>query len=54
VAGILAFASELPVGQIVCTLTGHGLKDPGTALDGIGDPEVVPATLGAVLDRLGW
>ncbi|MEX2323118.1 MAG: threonine synthase [Acidimicrobiia bacterium] len=54
VAGILAFAGELPEGPIVCTLTGHGLKDPGTALDGIGAPETVPATLEEVLDRLGW
>jgi threonine synthase len=54
VAGILAFTGELPEGPVVCTLTGHGLKDPGTALDGIGAPEPVPATLEAVLERLGW
>ena len=54
VAGILAFTGELPEGPVVCTLTGHGLKDPGTALDGIGAPEPVPATLEAVLVRLGW
>jgi threonine synthase len=54
VAGILAFAAELPDGPIVCTLTGHGLKDPGTALEGVDAPEPVPATLDAVLTRLGW
>jgi threonine synthase len=54
VAGILAFRDDLPEGVVVCTLTGHGLKDPGTALDGIeiGDP--VPAEVGAVVDALGW
>jgi threonine synthase len=54
VAGILAFADNLPDGAIVCTLTGHGLKDPSTALSGIGETEPVPATLDAVLDHLGW
>ena len=32
VAGILRFGGELPPGTVVCTLTGHGLKDPDTAI----------------------
>jgi threonine synthase len=30
VAGLLKFGAE---GRVVCVLTGHGLKDPTTALD---------------------
>ncbi|MEA2010365.1 MAG: pyridoxal-phosphate dependent enzyme, partial [Actinomycetota bacterium] len=32
VAGILKYRDDLPEGTIVCTLTGHGLKDPETAV----------------------
>jgi threonine synthase len=53
VAGILAFGADLPDGDVVCTLTGHGLKDPGTAL-GDGELSPVPATVEAVVDWLGW
>jgi threonine synthase len=38
VAGLLVTADDgrLPRGcLVVCTVTGHGLKDPGTALDGL-------------------
>jgi threonine synthase len=31
VAGLLRYGAE---GRVVCVLTGHGLKDPGTAIDG--------------------
>jgi len=54
VAGILAFVDRLPAGEVVCTLTGHGLKDPETALDGMPPPEVVSATAEAVTAWLGW
>ncbi|MDX1691697.1 MAG: threonine synthase [Acidimicrobiia bacterium] len=54
VAGILAHAADLPDGPVVCTLTGHGLKDPGTALDGVGEPTPVPAQLDALVTHLGW
>ncbi len=54
VAGVLKFKDELPQGQIVCTLTGHGLKDPDTAAEGFGDLQAVPPHLDAVLEQLGW
>jgi threonine synthase len=53
VAGILAFGGELPAGPVVCTLTGHGLKDPGTALDGVPVPAAIPATREALAAALG-
>jgi threonine synthase len=54
VAGILKYAADLPPGPVVCTLTGHGLKDPDTAIGLFPDLEPVPARLDAVLERLGW
>jgi threonine synthase len=54
VAGLLAFRGDLPEGAVVCTLTGHGLKDPGTAVDTNLDVEPVAPTLTAVRDALGW
>lgn len=53
VAGVMKFKDDLPSGSIVCTLTGHGLKDPDTAIASIGDLDPVPATLSAVLERVG-
>jgi threonine synthase len=38
---------------VVCTLTGHGLKDPSTALRAIEEPVPVPAALDAVLEATG-
>jgi threonine synthase len=52
VAGIMKFAEDLPEGDIVCTVTGHGLKDPDTASAEIEFPPVVPATLEAVTAAL--
>ncbi|MDJ0954169.1 MAG: threonine synthase [Acidimicrobiia bacterium] len=54
VAGILKFRDELPKGPVVCTLTGHGLKDPDTAAEGFSDLRAVPPHLDAVLEQLGW
>jgi len=54
VAGVLKFAADLPDGPVVCTLTGHGLKDPGTALSGVPEPEAIPPTLEALVSWLGW
>jgi threonine synthase len=54
VAGILKFRDELPEGVVVCTLTGHGLKDPDIAAAGFGDLEPIPPTLDAVLRLLDW
>ncbi|MGV3723977.1 MAG: threonine synthase [Actinomycetota bacterium] len=39
--------------MVVCTLTGHGLKDPSTALKAIDEPKPVPAVLEAVLEAIG-
>jgi threonine synthase len=54
VAGILKFRDELPEGVVVCTLTGHGLKDPDIAVAGFADLEPIPPTLDAVLRLLDW
>lgn len=61
VAGLLKNRQELPQGTVVCTLTGHGLKDPDTAMLAAppADPvlagtlgEPVPARLDAVLEHI--
>jgi len=39
--------------RVVAVLTGHGLKDPDTALDEIAEPEAVPASADEVLERAG-
>jgi threonine synthase len=52
IAGILKYKDDLPQGPIVCTLTGHGLKDPDRAIAGVGDIAAVPPTLDAVLERI--
>lgn len=58
VAGLLQVADDgrLPrKSLVVCTVTGHGLKDPDTALRGIPEPEpmpVDPAAVAAALDLL--
>jgi threonine synthase len=54
VAGVLKFKDDLPSGPIVCTLTGHGLKDPDTAARDFGEVTPVAPTLDAVVDKLGW
>jgi threonine synthase len=56
VAGLLQLAgtAQLPAGAvIVCTLTGHGLKDPDWAIAGAGQPEVVPVDVATVASKLG-
>lgn len=55
VAGLLATAADgrIPRGStVVCTLTGHGLKDPGTALEGNVEVEPLPVNPGAVAAAL--
>ncbi|MCP2166925.1 threonine synthase [Goodfellowiella coeruleoviolacea] len=55
VAGLLATARDgrLPAGSlVVCTVTGHGLKDPDTALLGLGELAPVPVDPGAVAAAL--
>jgi threonine synthase len=54
VAGILKYRAELPEGAVVCTLTGHGLKDPETALATATVPDPVPPRLEAVLEQIEW
>lgn len=54
VAGVLKFAADLPPGPVVCTLTGHGLKDPDTAVADFPDLEPIAPTLDAVVEFLGW
>jgi len=51
VAGILKFG--VPKGStVVCVLTGNGLKDPDTAVSTSAKPQVVDATLQALLGEL--
>lgn len=54
VAGIIKFRAELPEGPIVCTVTGHGLKDPDTAVGHIDFPATVGSDIGSVVKALGW
>jgi threonine synthase len=42
-----------PSSTLVLTLTGHGLKDPDTALESASRPTTVPARVDAVLAQLG-
>jgi threonine synthase len=56
VAGLLATVGDgrLPKGSlVVCTVTGHGLKDPDTALASMPDPTVIPVAGEAVAAALG-
>jgi threonine synthase len=55
VAGLLAVAQDgrLPTGSlVVCTVTGHGLKDPDTALLSMQEVEPIPVDAGAVAHAL--
>jgi threonine synthase len=54
VAGVLAYRDRLPAGPVVCTLTGHGLKDPQVALKDMPEPPVIPASAEALREWLGW
>ncbi len=56
VAGLLATTANgrLPGGSlVVCTVTGHGLKDPDTALASMPEPIVIPVAGEAVAAALG-
>ncbi|GAB2744962.1 threonine synthase [Salinifilum aidingensis] len=55
IAGLLAAAGDgrLPTGAtVVCTVTGHGLKDPDTALSGMVEVEPLPVDPSAVATAL--
>ncbi|UCH10450.1 MAG: threonine synthase, partial [Fidelibacterota bacterium] len=56
VAGILKLAEQdffQPVDTVVCIITGHGLKDPDTAIASAPTPTSLPVEKGAVVDFLG-
>lgn len=56
VAGLIKYHEEGRFGKgcrVVCTLTGHGLKDPGTAIHQSGKPVTVRAAKEAVLKAIG-
>ncbi len=56
-AGALKLAQEGyfqgKAGTLVCTLTGHGLKDPDTAIAQAGKPATVAAEFDAVVEAMG-
>jgi threonine synthase len=54
IAGLLKFRDRLPEGPVVATVTGHGLKDPATAMAAVAVPDPVPPTMEAVAALLGW
>ncbi|MBF0483941.1 MAG: threonine synthase [Candidatus Omnitrophica bacterium] len=41
-------------GRIVCTLTGHGLKDPNIALKCVGEPIKINADMKELLEKIGF
>jgi len=53
VAGIIKHKEDLPEGSVVCTVTGHGLKDPDTATRDLELPPTVAPTLDAVVAAAG-
>lgn len=56
IAGLLKDLRRSVIGEgstIVCTLTGHGLKDPDTAIAQSSKPFLVDATLGAIEAVIG-
>ncbi len=58
VAGILKLAAQgyfkhSQGGTVVCTLTGHGLKDPSNAMKCVHAPVVVEADIKAILKEIG-
>ena len=53
VAGLLRLGPSRHGGTVVCTLTGHGLKDPDRALAEISVPSSVEADIDAVRAELG-
>jgi threonine synthase len=54
VAGVIANRDRLPDGPVVCTLTGHGLKDPEAATRSVESHVPIPPTGEAVAQALGW
>jgi threonine synthase len=55
IAGLLKGGEKFPDGsRVVCTVTGHGLKDPDAVLRSIGKFEPVPAKIDKVRRALGF
>ena len=55
IAGLLKVTKKLPEGsRIVCTVTGHGLKDPDAIERRIGNLEPVPAKIDNVRRAIGF
>ena len=55
IAGLLKFAKQMPESsRIVCTVTGHGLKDPDAIQRTIGKLESVPAKIDNVRREIGF
>ncbi len=57
VAGLIKMAERGIVktgDMVVCTITGHGLKDPDNALGISSEPPSIPAQLDAVLEAMGF
>jgi threonine synthase len=56
IAGLLQAHRDgsLPAGaRVVCTVTGHGLKDPDWAISGAPQPQTIPADVSAAAEALG-
>ncbi|HMO59474.1 MAG TPA: threonine synthase [Roseiflexaceae bacterium] len=59
-AGVAGLRMQIETGRAardaryVAVLTGHGLKDPGLAVEQFAAPEPVPADIGAIVAWLGW
>jgi threonine synthase len=56
VAGLLMLAEQgrlEPGSRVVCTVTGHGLKDPDWSVAGAPTPTIVPVDAAAAAERLG-
>jgi threonine synthase len=58
--GVAALKQQIELGEIdpvgktaVCILTGHGLKDPGTAVSQASEPATIPASVEALEEYLG-
>jgi len=55
IAGLFKWSQKIPEGrQIVCTVTGHGLKDPDAIQNKIANLEPVPAKIDNVRRAIGF
>ncbi len=55
IAGLFKWSQKIPQGrQIVCTVTGHGLKDPDVIQNRIGNLEPVPPKIDNVRRAIGF